>query len=163
VLILKFQIGKFCQTPCTDIKNFLQTNSLQMAKSNNKSTQGNDPPDLGFEAKLWLAADKLRNHMDAAEYKQNSAKQPTIGKIVDDAVVAIERDNPRIKDVLPKDYARPGLDRHRPLLFARVFRRARLLQSATTAEIAAHGYLLTRGRYVDAKEVEDDGELFTKR
>jgi hypothetical protein len=24
---------------------------------------------LGFEAKLWLAADKLRNNMDAAEYK----------------------------------------------------------------------------------------------
>ena len=106
---------------------------------------------LGFEAKLWLAADKLRNNMDAAEYKhvvlgliflkyisdafeeqhaaarwptrrraptrktptntgrrtssgcrrrpagrvlKASAKQPTIGKIVDDAMVAIERDNP---------------------------------------------------------------------
>jgi len=24
---------------------------------------------LGFEAKLWLAADKMRNNMDAAEYK----------------------------------------------------------------------------------------------
>jgi predicted lipid carrier protein YhbT len=23
---------------------------------------------IGFEAKLWLAADKLRNNMDAAEY-----------------------------------------------------------------------------------------------
>ncbi len=126
---------------------------------------------LGFEAKLWLAADKLRNNMDAAEYKhvvlgliflkyisdsfeehhaklvegkgdyaganpedpdeykaenifwvppaarwsylQNSAKQPTIGKIVDDAMVAIERDNPRLKGVLPKDYARPALDKHR--------------------------------------------------
>jgi hypothetical protein len=46
-------------------------------------------------------------------YLQNSAKQPTIGKIVDDAMVAIERDNPRLKGVLPKDYARPGLDKHR--------------------------------------------------
>jgi type I restriction enzyme M protein len=126
---------------------------------------------IGFEAKLWLAADKLRNNMDAAEYKhvvlgliflkyisdkfeemhaqlaagkgefeganpedqdeykaqnvfwvppaarwsylQNSAKQPTIGKVVDDAMVALERDNPRLKGVLPKDYARPGLDKHR--------------------------------------------------
>ncbi|NDA68345.1 MAG: hypothetical protein EBY09_17180, partial [Verrucomicrobia bacterium] len=25
---------------------------------------------IGFEAKLWLAADKLRNNMDAAEYKR---------------------------------------------------------------------------------------------
>ena len=44
---------------------------------------------------------------------QSSAKQSTIGKIVDDAMVALERDNPRLKGVLPKDYARPGLDKHR--------------------------------------------------
>ena len=137
------------------------------AAKTNKDSSAN----LGFEAKLWLAADKLRNNMDAAEYKhvvlgliflkyisdsfeehhaklaagkgdyagadpedpdeykaenifwvppaarwsylQNSAKQPTIGKIVDDAMVAIERDNPRLKGVLPKDYARPALDKHR--------------------------------------------------
>ena len=38
-----------------------------MAKkaSKKESTGAN----LGFEAKLWLAADKLRNNMDAAEYK----------------------------------------------------------------------------------------------
>jgi hypothetical protein len=42
-----------------------------------------------------------------------SAKQPTIGKLVDEAMVAIERDNPRLKGVLPKDYARPALDKHR--------------------------------------------------
>jgi type I restriction enzyme M protein len=41
------------------------------------------------------------------------AKLPTIGKTVDDAMVAIERDNPRLKGVLPKDYARPGLDKQR--------------------------------------------------
>lgn len=46
-------------------------------------------------------------------YLQNSAKQPEIGKIVDDAMVAIERDNPRLKGVLPKEYARPALDKHR--------------------------------------------------
>lgn len=126
---------------------------------------------MGFEATLWLAADKLRNNMDAAEYKhvvlgliflkyisdsfeehhaklaagegeyaganpedpdeyraenifwvpkearwsylQANAKQPSIGKIVDDAMVAIEHDNPRLKGVLPKDYARPALDKHR--------------------------------------------------
>ena len=126
---------------------------------------------IGFEAKLWLAADKMRNNMDAAEYKhvvlgliflkyisdafeemrakllagkgdyegsdpedadeykaenvfwvpkearwshlQASAKQPTVGKVLDDAMVAIERDNPRLKGVLPKNYARPALDKHR--------------------------------------------------
>lgn len=136
-----------------------------------KQKKGEPGGDLGFEAKLWLAADKLRNNMDAAEYKhvvlgliflkyisdafeelheklvagagdyagadpedadeykaenvfwvpkearwahlQASAKQAIIGKVVDDAMVAIERDNPRLKGVLPKDYARPALDKHR--------------------------------------------------
>ena len=131
----------------------------------------NNGATIGFEAKLWQAADKLRNNMDAAEYKhvvlgliflkyisdsfeemharlsagegdyeganpedqdeyraenvfwvpkearwphlQANAKQPTIGKLIDDAMVAIERDNTRLKGVLPKDYARPALDKHR--------------------------------------------------
>ena len=124
---------------------------------------------IGFEAKLWLTADKLRNNMDAAEYKhvvlgliflkyisdafeerhqkllaevgegadpedpdeyradnvfwvptearwqtlQDNAKQPTIGKLIDEAMVAIERDNPRLKGILPKDFGRPALDKHR--------------------------------------------------
>jgi type I restriction enzyme M protein len=143
-----------------------------MARQKKSNGGGNgSAANLGFEAKLWLAADKLRNNMDAAEYKhvvlgliflkyisdsfeehhakliagkgdyvganpedrdeykaenvfwvppaarwpylQSSAKQSTIGKIVDDAMVAIERDNPRLKGVLPKDYARPSLDKHR--------------------------------------------------
>ena len=41
------------------------------------------------------------------------AKQPTIGRLVDDAMTGIERDNPALKGVLPKDYARPALDKTR--------------------------------------------------
>jgi len=41
------------------------------------------------------------------------AKQPTIGKIIDDAMIAIERDNPTLKGVLPKDYVHPRLDKQR--------------------------------------------------
>ena len=138
--------------------------------NNTNSTTG---ANLGFEAKLWAAADALRNNMDAAEYKhvvlgliflkyisdafeakhaeleaqktqgadpedpdeyraasifwvpkearwqhlKASAPQPTIGTIVDDAMTAVERDNPSLKPngigVLPKDYARPGLDKQR--------------------------------------------------
>ena len=40
----------------------------------------------------------------------NQAKQPTIGKLVDDAMEAIENDNPQLKGVLPKVYARQNLD-----------------------------------------------------
>jgi len=36
-------------------------------------------------------------------------------------------------------------------------------KSATTAEISAHGYVLTPGRYVGAEEIEDDGEPFEEK
>lgn len=134
-----------------------------MAKAKKKSSGS----DLGFEATLWQAADKLRNNMDAAEYKhvvlgliflkyisdafeewhtklvnepnanpedrdeylaknifwvpkearwsflQSQAKQPIIGKFIDDAMDKIESDNPRLKNVLTKDYQRPTLDKQR--------------------------------------------------
>ena len=130
-----------------------------------KAEKQNGGANLGFEAKLWLAADKLRGHMDAAEYKhvvlgliflkyisdafeeqhtklaqekgadpedrdeyravnifwvppearwtylQGRAKDPLIGKLLDNAMVAIERDNPLLKGVLPKNYARPDLNK----------------------------------------------------
>jgi len=44
-------------------------------------------------------------------FLKENAPQPTIGSIVDDAMEAIEKDNPTLKGVLPKDYARPGLDK----------------------------------------------------
>ncbi len=44
---------------------------------------------------------------------KNHARQTTIGQTVDDAMTAIERDNPSLKGVLPKDYARPNLDKTR--------------------------------------------------
>ena len=47
------------------------------------------------------------------QYLKNQTRQPTIGRLVDDAMIAIERDNPALKDVLPKDYARPALDKTR--------------------------------------------------
>ncbi len=126
---------------------------------------------VGFEAKLWTAADKLRNNMDAAEYKhvvlgliflkyisdsfdehhaklmagkgdyaganpeakdeylaenvfwvpkearwahlQARAKLPSIGKDVDEAMVAVERDNLPLKGSLNKSYGRADLDKHR--------------------------------------------------
>ena len=163
-------------------------------KTSNKSGKDSSSASIGFEAKLWLAADKLRNNMDAAEYKhvvlgliflkyisdafaehhkklvagigdyaganpedqdeykaenvfwvppgarwstlQNSAKQPTIGKTVDDAMVALERDNQRLKGVLPKDYARPGLDKHRLGELIDLIGTIELIRSSSGADVA---------------------------
>jgi type I restriction enzyme M protein len=66
-----------------------------------------DPDEYKAENVFWAPTEARWSHLQA------NAKQPTIGKLVDDAMVAIERDNPRLKGVLPKDYARPALDKHR--------------------------------------------------
>jgi type I restriction enzyme M protein len=129
-----------------------------------KTKKTNTAANLGFEAQLFQAADKMRGSMDASEYKhvalgliflkyisdafdakhaaiksngddpedrdfyiadnvfwvpkearwhhlRANAKQPTIGKSVDEAMLAIESANPSLKGVLPKDYARPALNK----------------------------------------------------
>lgn len=47
------------------------------------------------------------------EYIKSHAKQPTIGQIIDNAMVLIEKENSTLKNVLPKNYARPELDKTR--------------------------------------------------
>jgi len=44
---------------------------------------------------------------------QNQAKQPHIARLIDDAMYAIERDNPKLKGKLPRDYARRGIPTER--------------------------------------------------
>ena len=51
---------------------------------------------------FWVPAAARWAHLRA------QARQPTVGLSVDQAMAAIERDNPTLKDVLPRDYARPG-------------------------------------------------------
>ena len=126
---------------------------------------------LGFEEKMWAAADKLRGSMDSSEYKhvvlgliflkyisdafeqrrqelleeqktdpsvdpedrdeyegasvfwvpecarwsslQAAAKSPDIGVLVDTAMEAVEKENPPLKSTLPKEYAKPQLDKRR--------------------------------------------------
>ncbi len=44
-------------------------------------------------------------------YLHSRAKLPSIGKDIDDAMEAIEKENPTLKGILPKVYARPNLDK----------------------------------------------------
>ncbi len=134
---------------------------MAKAKTNGKADNG---ASLGYEAKLFEAADKMRSGVSPADYKhialgliflkyisdafeakhaqlkadgedtedkdeylaenvfwvpkearwaylQANAKQPTIGKLIDNAMLSLEKDNPSLKGVLPKEYAHPALSK----------------------------------------------------
>ena len=75
-----------------------------------ESDQGADPEDPDeYRANnvFWVPPEARWPHLQA------QARQPTIGELVDAAMAGIERDNPALKGVLPKDYARPALDKQR--------------------------------------------------
>ena len=75
-----------------------------------KDTEYTDPEDRDEYVAaniFWIPKEARWDKLQAA------AKQPTIGKLLDDAMVAIEKENPSLKGVLPKDYSRPSLDKYR--------------------------------------------------
>lgn len=138
--------------------------SRRTPRASKTDTNGNGA-NLGFEAEMFRAADKLRGNMEPSDYKhvalgliflkhisdsfeakraellaedpeaaedpdeylaenifwvpkearwshlQANARQPTIGKLVDEAMLAIEARNDSLKGVLPKDYAREALSK----------------------------------------------------
>lgn len=66
-----------------------------------------DPDEYRAEGIFWVPPEARWSHLKA------QARQPTIGSLVDDAMAGVERDNPSLNGVLPKDYARPALDKAR--------------------------------------------------
>jgi len=77
------------------------------ALAQDKSADAEDRDEYTADNIFWV------NKIARWSYLQGRAKQPTIGKDLDDAMVAVEKDNPTLKSVLPKEYARPALDKHR--------------------------------------------------
>jgi len=66
-----------------------------------------DPDEYRAQNAFWVPPEARWAHPKA------QARQSTIGQLVDDAMAGIERDNPALKGVLPRDYARPALDKQR--------------------------------------------------
>jgi len=61
-------------------------------------TDPEDPDEYRAQNIFWVPPEARWTHLKA------QAKQPAIGKLVDDAMAGIERDNPSLKSVLPRDY-----------------------------------------------------------
>ena len=71
-------------------------------------TKGEDPEDRDqyiMDKIFWVPPEARWS------YLQGRARDPLIGKLIDSAMLAIERDNPVLKGALPKDYAHPHLDK----------------------------------------------------
>lgn len=82
----------------------------QRAKLEAERAQGADPDDRDE----YMAAHVFWVPPEARwSYLKAQARQPIIGQLVDEAMAGVERDNPVLRSVLPKDYARPALDKQR--------------------------------------------------
>ncbi len=177
----------------------------QHARLEAERAQGADPEDPDEYRAVnvfWVPPEARWAHL------KHQARQPTIGQLVDDAMAGIERENgvsaqahvseanvkprsggrshnPALKGVLPKDYARPALDKQRlgqlidlvsNISFASPSPASAgegrceganayhdipgFYRSATLEKIRKHGHVLTPGRYVGAEVKDDDDEPF---
>jgi type I restriction enzyme M protein len=206
------------------------TKQISVKKGNGSKNSSSNNSGLNFEARLWAAADKMRGHMDASEYKHvclgliflkyisdafeekrdqllfsfadsksewfikdekqrpeaaderdqyiaanvfwlppearwhvinAKAKSPEIGKIIDDAMGAIERENPKLKGVLPRDYARPSLDKVRLGGLVDIISNIGFNQSAAKSkDVLGRVYEYFLGKFASA-EGKGGGEFYT--
>ena len=86
------------------------SDAFEGARAKLTLVQGADPEDPDeYRAQniFWVPQEGRWSHVKA------QARQPTVGQIVDNAMAAIERENPAIRDVLPKNYAGPSLGKTR--------------------------------------------------
>ena len=91
------------------------------------------------------------------------ARQSTIGEIVDGAMAAIERENPAVKDVLPKDYARPALDKERLGQLIDMISNIRVGdEDARSKDVLGRAYEYFLSRFASA-EGKKGGEFYTPR
>ena len=116
-----------------------------------------DPDEYTAESIFWVPPEARWGHLSAR------ARQPTIGQLVDDAMAGVERDNPALKDVLPKDYARPALDKQRlGQLIDMAGNIAVGDESARANDVLGRVYEYFLGQFAGA-EGKKGGEFYTPR
>ena len=144
--------------------------------------------DIGFEREIWKAADKMRGNIDASEYKSVvlglifpkyisdkfetkyrqlvaegegfEAHTPEIGQVIDNAMRAIEKENKRLKDILPKNFARPELDKRRLGDVVDLFTNIRMHEHGDSKDILGRAYEYCLSKFAEA-EGKLAGEFYT--
>jgi len=80
------------------ISDAFESKRIDLVAVKDTGADPEDPDEYRADNVFWVPKE--------ARWKESllaNAKAPTIGKLLDDAMVAIERDNPSLKGVLPKD------------------------------------------------------------
>lgn len=83
-----------------------------------------------------------------------AAHTPEIGAVIDDAMRSIEKENKRLKDILPKNFARPELDKRRLGEVVDLFTNIQMIEHGNSKDILGRTY-----EYCLSKFAEQEGKL----
>lgn len=121
--------------------------------------EGFDPEDRDF-----YTADNVFWVPQVARWKhiQANAKQADIGVTIDAAMDAVEKDNPTLKGVLPRNYARESLDKRRLGELIDLFSNIKLHDGESEKDLLGEIYEYFIGMFADA-EGKRGGEFFTPK
>ncbi len=130
-----------------------------------------------FEAKFKeLSEDEYADVEDKDEYEADgvffvpkearwqvisqSAHTPEIGKIIDDALLSIERENTKLKGILPSNYARPELDKRRLGDVVDLFTNIQMIASGDEKDLLGRVYEYCLQKFA-SMEGKNAGEFYT--
>ena len=90
----------------------------------------------------------------------SKAHTPEIGVVIDDAMRAIEKENKRLKDILPKNFARPELDKRRLGDVVDLFTNVQMIEHGDEKDILGRTYEYCLSMFAE-QEGKRGGEFFT--
>lgn len=93
-------------------------------------------------------------------YISKHATQPEIGKVIDEAMVSIEKENDRLSGILPKNYARPELDKRRLGEVVTLFDNLKLKEHGNSKDILGRTYEYAIAQFAE-QEGKRAGEFYT--
>lgn len=89
-----------------------------------------------------------------------AAHTPEIGQIIDSAMRAIERENDKLKDVLPKNFARPELDKRRLGDVVDLFTNVQMTDNKSEKDLLGRAYEYCLQKFA-SMEGKNAGEFYT--
>ncbi|EGC83115.1 N-6 DNA methylase [Anaerococcus hydrogenalis] len=94
------------------------------------------------------------------EYVASNATIPEIGQLIDQTMISIEEENPKLNGILPKNYARPELDKRRPGEVVVLFDNLKLKDHGSSKDILgrAHEYAIAKFASLEGRNA---GEFYT--